>query len=149
MESKDLKKKFGIIAKNNEFNTALGIWYKESQECIFTISFQKSNYENLFYINLKIFIKGIFGIDYKIDKSIKNDTGDIFLRTPKEYDNYLNFEIEISDNERINGLRKLFVEFINPFVEKALKKEKIFELEKEGKLLILPAVKEELEKMTV
>ncbi len=149
MESKDLKKTFGIIAKNNEFTSTLGIWYKESQDCIFTISLQKSNYETLFYVNLKIFIKDIFGIEYKIDKSIKNDTGDIFLRTPKEYNNYFNFEIEIPHDERTEGLRRLFAEFINPFSEKALKKEKIFDLEKEGKILILPAVKEELEKMIV
>ncbi len=147
MEDKDLKKVLGSIAKGNGYNTAFGIWYKESNECIFTLSLQKSNYENTFYLNLKSFIKGAFDINYKIEKSLKNDTGDIFRRIPKEYDKYLNCEIDLSHEERINGLENLFKKFINPFSQKALEKGGILILAENGDVSLLPAVKEELEKL--
>lgn len=148
MESKELKKRFGEIAKENDYNTAFGIWYKESSECLFILSLQKSNYSNLFYLNLKIFIQGAFETTYKIDKELKNDTGDIFRRSPKEYDQYFDFEVELSDDDRINGLKKLFADFINPFSEKALERNGILQLEETSEIALLPAVKEELEKMT-
>lgn len=147
MENKDLKKVFGSIAKENGYTTAFGIWYRESDECIFTFSLQKSDYENSFYINLKSFIRGAFEQEYKIEKSIKNDTGDIFRRTPNEYNKYLNFESDLSDEERISGLRSLFIEFINPFAQKALEKKGILNLAENGEISLLPAVKGELEKL--
>lgn len=147
MESKDLKKVLGKIAADNGYSTAHGIWYKESTDCIFTLSLQKSNFGNYFYLNLKIFIRGIFGKEYKIDKALKNDVGDIFRRSPKEYDQYLDFDIELADDSRISSIKKLFQEFINPFVENALKIEGIFELEKSGEVFLLPAVKGELTKL--
>ncbi|MBO4232715.1 DUF4304 domain-containing protein [Riemerella anatipestifer] len=147
MESKDFKKVFGNIAKENYFTSSIGIWYKDSDRIIVTLSLQKSNYGDYFYLNIKIFIKGIFGIEYKIDKSLKNDTGDIFLRSPKEYDEYFNFENNLIDDERINGVIKIFNDFINPFTQRALKIEGIKALAEEQKIILLPDVQLELEKM--
>lgn len=150
MESKDLKKVFGNIAKESGFSNKFGGWYRESEKSIVTLSLQKSNYADYFYLNIKIFIHGIFSQKYIIDKYlIKNHLGNIFLRSPKEYDEYFNFENNLIDDERINGIIKIFNDFINPFTQRALTIEGIKALAEEQKIVLLPAVQLELEKMRI
>ena len=57
-------------------------------------------------------------------------------------------DVQMTDEERIKNTQKLFNEFVIPFVQKALFIRGIKELEQEKKIFILPAVKQELEKLS-
>ncbi len=145
MERNDFKKMFGEIAKENGFERAYEGWFREFPEIIQVLDLQKSNYGNYYYLNIKIFIQGAFGNKYTKSKQlVKTDGGDIFLRQTDNYSNLLNLDAPLEDDDRKNGLRKMFEDFIVPFSEKTNTKERIKELHKKGDLFILPAVKEEL-----
>jgi len=145
METTDFKKMFGEVAKENGFERAYEGWFKESPEVIMVLDLQKSNFGSYYYLNIKLFIQGTFGNAYsKSKKLVKTDVGNIFLRQPDNYSNLLNLDDPLADNERKEGLKKMFNDFIVPFSNKANTKEGIKKFYKNEELFILPAVKEEL-----
>ena len=102
MDNKDFKKEFCTTAKKYGFRTAFGCCYKESSECLFVLELQKSNYSNLYYLNLKTYIQGVFGIRYTIHKDyLKKDMGDIFNRQPPEYSSIFDLEVDTPNEKRI------------------------------------------------
>lgn len=148
MNNKEFKKIFSEFAKANNFKHLFGGWIKESPECIIVLFLQKSNFADYFELNIKIFIKGIFGNTYLINKDlVKNQVGDIFLRPPNNYKEVFDFNNLIYDVDRIEKLKNLFVEFLNPFIEKAEFRKGLNELEEQKKIFLLPAIKNELMKM--
>ena len=139
MESKEFKKVFEKVAKANNFEKAFGGWFKESTECIVVLCLQKSNFGDYYELNIKIFIQGMFGNKYTRSKDlVKKNVGDVFTRQPSDYSNVLDFDISIEK------LESLFREFIVPFTDLALSRLGLRELAKEGKIFLLPAVKEGL-----
>lgn len=145
MENKDFKKLFGSIANEFGFESAFDGWFKESEECIMALGLQKSGYGNYYYLNIKIYIQGVFGKNYIKSKDlVKKNVGNIFRRQPKEYQAALNLEDSIGDDKRKQELQKLFSNFLVPFSEKALTKSGIRTLFESGEISLLPAVKEEL-----
>lgn len=144
MENKEFKNLFGLIAEQNGFRFQYGGWFKESDECIVVIDLQKSNYGNYYELNIKTYIQGVFGIHYsKCKDLVKKDTGDLFTRQPKEYNDAFDLENLMDTQTRKNRLEKLFNDFIVPDTNKTLSKAGIIELAKSGEY-ILPAVKKEL-----
>ncbi|MES2389559.1 MAG: DUF4304 domain-containing protein [Bacteroidota bacterium] len=142
MDNKEFRKLFGITAKYNGFESAFGGWFRESMECIIVLSLQKSNLGDYFDLNIKIFIKGIFGYSYVINKDlIKNDTGDVFRRQPQEYSEVFNLDARMDEAERKNKLEILFGKFINPFTDKSLLISGILEQAEMSEVALLPAVK--------
>lgn len=84
MDNQDFKYIFDILAKANNFEKAFGSWIKESSECIIVLDLQKSNFGNYFELNIKIFVQGMFGNKYVINKDIvKKHIGDVFARQSK------------------------------------------------------------------
>ncbi len=78
MESRDFKRLFSSVAKQSGFDFAFGGWFKETPECLIALHLQKSNFDNVFYINIKIYIQNILGRVYiKSKKLISRDVGDI------------------------------------------------------------------------
>ena len=75
---------------------------------------------------------------------VKKNVGDVFTRQPSDYSNVLDFDISMDDGKRIEKLESLFREFIVPFTDMALSRLGLRELAKEGKIFLLPAVKEGL-----
>lgn len=145
MESNDFKKLFEEIAKEYDFKRAYEGWFKEFPEIIQVLDLQKSNYGNYYYLNIKLYIQGVFGSKYvKSKQLVKIDGGDVFLRQPDNYSNLLDLDAPLEKNERKEGLRRMFNEFIMPFSNKTTTKEEIKELHRKGDLFILPAVKKEL-----
>lgn len=145
MDSKEFKVAFSSVAKKNGFEKAFGGWFKESVECIVVLDLQKSNFGDYYELNIKIYVQEIFGTRYHINKNIvKKDTGDIFTRQPNEFRDILDFETPMDDEKRKKKLEMLFIEFIVPLTSKALSRAGIKELEVQGKIFLLPAVKEEL-----
>ncbi len=145
MEAIDFKKLFDEIAKESGFDRAYKGWFKESPEVILALDLQKSNFGNYYYLNIKLFIQGVFGHTYsKCKKLIKTDIGNIFLRQPDNYSNLLDLDTPLEDSDRKEGLRKLFGDFIVPFSNKTSSKKGVRELHEHEGLFILPAVKEEL-----
>lgn len=145
MDKHEFKKKFGEIAKKSSFLFQRGGWFKESNECIFVIDLQKSNYSEKFYLNIKIYIQGYFGTKYHIGKELVSNIGNIFRRQPIEYDTIFDLETMISDAERIHKLELFFRDFLITYSEKVLSKAGIKELYDKGKIFILQPVKEYLE----
>ena len=150
MNSKEYRKVFNTIAQENGFEKAFGGWFKESQECILVLDLQKSNFGDYYEMNIKVFVQGAFGNSYVKNKNlVKKDIGDIFTRQPAALRDVLIFDdVQMTDEERIKNTQKLFNEFVIPFVQKALFIRGIKELEQEKKIFILPAVKQELEKLS-
>lgn len=145
MDSKEFKTVFGDVAKAHDFKKAFGGWYKESPECIAILELQKSSYADRFYLNVKIFVQGVFGKTYTPSKDlIKSSMGHVNASETKEYSDILYFDEPIDDNLRIERLRKLFENHILPFTSKTLSKSGIRELADKGDLFLLPAIKEEL-----
>lgn len=145
METTAFKKMFDAIAKESGFERAYEGWFKEAPEIILVLDLQRSNFEKYYYLNIKLFIQGTFGNTYsKSKKLVKTDCGNIFLRQPDNYSSLLDLDTALEDNERKEGLMKMFSEFITPFSNKTNTKEGIKELHKKEELFILPAVKEDL-----
>ncbi len=146
MDSREFKNKlFDSEAKANGFEKAFSGWIKESAECIAVLELQKSNYGNYSELNIKIYIQGIFGNQYKKSKElIKKDIGDIFTRAPHNYKDTFDFDKIMDDDLRKERLSSLFKEFIVPYTEKTLTVEGIKQLAKQGDIFLLPAIKEEL-----
>ena len=134
MESKEFKKVFEKVAKANNFEKAIVV-----------LCLQKSNFGDYYELNIKIFIQGMSGNKYTRSKDlVKKNVGDVFTRQPSDYSNVLDFDISMDDGKRIEKLESLFREFIVPFTDMALSRLGLRELAKEGKIFLLPAVKEGL-----
>ena len=151
MNSKEFKNTFNAVARGNGFEKAYSGWFKEGQECILVLDLQKSNFGDYYEMNVKIFVQGVFGNHYVKSKNlVKRDMGNIFTRPPKELCDVLTFDdIQMTDEERVSKTKELFDKFIVPFADKAMSMSGIKELESQGTIFILPAVKEELQKLSV
>jgi Domain of unknown function (DUF4304) len=146
LESKEFKNLFGQMAKTNGFSSAFGGWYKQSEECIAVLELQKSSYSDTYYLNTKIFIQGSFNTIYKLSKDlIKSPLGDIGNQIT---DNpVFDFDEPMEDSVREEKLHDCFKNHIIPFTNKALTRAGIRKMAEAGETYLLPAVKEELEKL--
>ncbi|MBK9183572.1 MAG: DUF4304 domain-containing protein [Ignavibacteria bacterium] len=145
MISLEFKSTFNEVAKEHKFEKAHGGWFLESPECMVVLDLQKSNYDDYYYLNVKVFVQGMFGNTYARCKDlVKKDVGDVFMRHPDEYSDIFNFSKFMDDDRRKQGLEELFREFVNPLTEKALSREGLKELGARGTIYLLPAVKAEL-----
>jgi len=59
-----------MIAKKNGFESAFGGWFKESEECVFTIQLTRSNFGNHYMIEFKTYIQGAFENRYVKSKKL-------------------------------------------------------------------------------
>lgn len=144
MENKEFKNLFNEIAKKNDFESAFGGWFKESDECLAALYLQKSHYGNYYELNIKIFIQGILGEYYKKGKELKNAVSDILGRQPEEYRDVFDLELCIDYTLRKEKLERLFNEFIIPFVTSMLTREGIKKQAMLDKDFLPPAVNKEL-----
>lgn len=149
MNNKDFKQIFSRIAKSKGFENIFDGWVKSSVENIIVLNLQKSNFGNYYEMNIKVYIQDLFGYNYSKNKDIvKKDIGDVFRRQPPEYNPIFNLEYPLTDWERTERLATMFDEFIMPFTNKALYKLGILELAEKDEIVLLPAVKNELVKLT-
>ncbi|MBS0615331.1 MAG: hypothetical protein JSR58_02110 [Verrucomicrobia bacterium] len=148
MDNKEFKNLFKKIAENHGFTSAFNGWCKESEDCLFIMDLQKSNFGNFYHLNLKTFIKGIFGRTYSIGKDlVKKDMGQIFRQQPPEFDRYLNLETIMDNAKREQGIETLFTQFILPYSKSVSTLEDIQHSAQAGHLHLLPAVDKELERL--
>jgi|LauGreDrversion4_2_1035121.scaffolds.fasta_scaffold326721_1 hypothetical protein len=146
MVNKDFKKQFGVLAKSNEFKNAFGGWYKESAECIVVLELQKSNFGYYYQLLIKIFIQGAFNRTYTIDrKLIKSSMGHVTTNETSNYTAVLDINEPMDDSVRKELLGELYQNHIVPLTDRALTRNGIKELAKNGEIFLLPAVKRELE----
>ena len=144
IKDKEFKRLFDTIACSHGFEPSFGGWFKESDECIVVLDLQKSNYGNYYEMNIKTYIQGVFGNRYYRNKHlVKKDTGDIFTRQPKEYNDVLDLDNSMDYNARRQKLESLFVNFVIPDTNSTLTKAGIIDQVKKGSFL-LPAIKKEL-----
>lgn len=143
-----VKSAVGKAASDGGFKNAFGGWYKESENVVITLDLQRSNYSALYYLNIKIYLKGAFGNSYEVTKYlIKNNIGNIFTRIPKEYVTFMNLDVDMDDHVRIMGIDNMFVNFVNPFAEQMLSFEDIVLMVNKDEVTLFPAVKQELDKL--
>lgn len=148
MNLKVLKRTFAEITKSIGLETKFGGFVKETEEVIIVLSFQKSNYSSQVYLNIKLYIQGVFGKNYQLSRELVcSDVGDVFRRVPKDYDEIFNLNTDLSDNARIEYLKKFIDEFLSGFVQQVSTVKGIMSMAEKGELFLLPAVKSELEKI--
>ena len=149
MNLKVLKRTFAEITKSIGLETKFGGFVKETEEVIIVLSFQKSNYSSQVYLNIKLYIQGVFGKNYLLSREmVVNDVGDVFRRAPKDYDQIFDLGSDLPDNERIEYLKKFIDEFLSGFIQQASTVKGIMLLAEQGELFLFPAVKSELEKIS-
>lgn len=145
MNLKVLKRTFAEITKSIGLETKFGGFVKETEEVIIVLSFQKSNYSTQVYLNIKLYVQGIFGKKYQLSRELVcGDVGDVFRRSPKDYDQFFDMGSDLSDNERIERLKAFVDEFLSGFVQQVSTVKGIMLLAEQGELFLLPAVKEAL-----
>lgn len=143
MDSKEFKKLFDEIACKYAFEKAYSGWFKSSNECIAVLELQKSSFGNNYYLNIKVFIQGVFNKQYVPNKDlIKSAVGHIMEQIRDK--DFLDLDVTISNDIRKQKLELFFQETVTPFIEKTLQKESIMNLYEEGKLSLLPSIKKEL-----
>ncbi len=148
MNLKVLKRTFAEITKSIGLETKFGGFVKETEEVIIVLSFQKSNYSTQVYLNIKLYVQGIFGKKYQLSRELVcSDVGDVFRRSPKDYDQIFDLGSDLSDNERIEQLKAFVDEFLSRFTRQASTIKGIMLLAEQGELYLLPAVKSALEKI--
>lgn len=147
MESQEFKKEFCAMAKQYGFKTAYGCCYKESAECLFVLELQRSYYSKLYYLNMRTYIQGVFGREYAFHKNLKRDMGDVYNRPPKSYHPIFDLEEEMTDESRLVLLDACFNDFIIPYSEKNLSVSGIRECAASRVLLLLPAVRDEIDRL--
>ena len=146
---KDLKYFFTEATKSVGFESKFGCLVKTTNEVIIVLSFQKSYYSSQVYLNIKLFIQGIFGKNYQLSREmVSNDVGDIFRRAPKDYDEIFNLSSDLPDNARIELLKTFVNDFLSRFVQQASTVKGIALLAEQGEVFLFPAVKSELEKIS-
>lgn len=145
MESRDFIQIFGAIAKQHGFESKYGGWFKISSEVIHVLDLQKSNYGNFFYLNIKIFVNGLFGKNYAPSKQlIKNDIGNVFLRQPEIYSPFFNLENNLEEMQRKEGIENMFNEFILPLISISKDRNDIKQSVQRGDIFVLDSVRNEL-----
>lgn len=149
MNLKVLKRTFAEITKSIGLETKFGGFVKETEKVIIVLSFQKSNYSSQVYLNIKLYIQGVFGKNYQLSREmVVNDVGDVFRRAPKDYDQIFDWGSDLPDNERIEYLKKFIDEFLSGFIQQVSTVKGIMSLAEKGELFLFPAVKSELEKIS-
>lgn len=150
MSHDDFKKLFGDVAAKFGFERAYGGWFMESHETIIVLDLQKSNYGDYYYLNIKIYVQGLFGNRYRREKKlVKGDVGDVFTRAPTEYDEIFKMETGLDISDRANRLYQLFSEYIQPMITLASTRGGVLELGNSGRLYLLPAVRQALLDMEI
>ena len=148
MENKEFKKLFDEMTEKYGFESAFSGWFKESDECIVVLDLQKSSFSNSFYLNIKVYVHGLFGKIYHKSKDlVKKEIGNVFTRTPNEYNNILDLENEMESILRVGKMELLFKEFIVPFADKMLTRVGVKELAQTDEDFLLPAVKKDLDRL--
>lgn len=145
MEIKEFKIVFNKVACSFGFEKKQSLWVIESPDCIVVLELQRSNFGNNYELNIKSFINNLFSRDPSLNAAyLKKYMGDILLRQPKIYNYLFDLDSNISDEYRGEQLNTFFKNFISPISSKLLTIQGILNLEKEGKIILLPAVKDEI-----
>jgi len=98
------------------------------------------------YLNIKLFIQGIFGKNYILSRElVNNDVGDIFRRSPKDFDQVFYLGTDLPDCVRVEHLKVFVDDFLCGFVQQASTVNGVKSLAEQGELVLLPAVKAALE----
>ena len=146
MTGKEFKSIFGKVAKKNGFIWDFGGWYRNCDYSLLVFDLQKSNFSNLYYLNIKVFIHGILGEKYDVSKYlIKYQPGSISTRGPKYVHEILDFENGMDDNKRIEGIEQIFDNYLILFSNQAMTKDGIIEIiRKQENIVVLPIVRDKL-----
>lgn len=151
MNKPEFKKIFGKAATHNGLVRAYGGWFQESCECIVVLDLQTSNYSNLLYLNIKVFLRGGFP-DYYGDIEVNRDlvkkhVGDVFTRPPERYNDLFDLENTITDFERSSLIDRLFADYLVELIESALSRNGLKYLAKKGEILLTEPVAKEIDRL--
>lgn len=147
--NQEFKKIFTQVAKKYGLEKGDGGWYSESKETLVTLNLQKSNYSNLYYLNIKTYIHGIYNQEYEPNKYwIVNHPGIISTRQPNEYSYIFDLESTLSIIERENKLDIFFKDFLIPYISDSKSVKGILKLEKELNIYLFPELKLELDQLS-
>ena len=139
MDNKEFKKNFDEVAQQNNFKKAFGGWYQESSECLVKITLQKSSYSNSYFLNIDIFIHGLFENTYEVSKYLMKNLYGTVGKQIRDLE-VLEMDNSVADILRKKQLIELFDSFVVPITKKALTMLGIKELAQQEVIYLTPAV---------
>jgi len=130
-KKKLLKKRLAELFKDAGFKKLGSGWYLEHENHIVVLELQASSYSSLYYLNIKLYVRGLWGNSYPLDKELVRDMGNVSFTVVPPYDLGLDLENDLSDEERLYLLEKMARECVLPLAHKLLTAEGVFELYEE------------------
>ncbi len=146
METKIFRRIFKRVALRYGFIFTSGVLHIEFDETITVVDLQKSDYGNYFYLNIKTFIKGSFGLYDSVTSALKKLPGSIFQRCPAVYDEIFDLDLDNSEVDKDKQLSTMFEQYLQPYLVKVRSKRNIIDTYQSDpkSFFLLPAVKAEL-----
>jgi len=145
MKENDLKNLISEVGQTHRFEKVKGGWIIARKECFIFLDLQKSKFGNYCDLNIKAFLQGVFRSYSREDWELRKNPGEVFIRPSEEYRDLFDLDSPLEEAERRSMMKSIFNEIILPFAEKVCSKDGLKELEKEGRIYLLPAVKKRLQ----
>ena len=120
MTTADFKSVFREVAVQNGFLFQHNRFWKKSSEAVICLELQKSNYSNIYYLNLKIWVQGVFDSKYEPSSELARKPGNVFRRQPKDWGKLFDLDQILDKGTCSQEMAGFFKAFVNPFTEKAL-----------------------------
>ena len=145
MDSRELKRVFGEVAKAHGFNVAPGGWYRQVPIGLLVLNLQRSNFGNYYEVNIKVFLGHAQPVESEL-KRLVNLAGDIFRRQPEEYRSAFDLDVPAAAVDRESAIDRMFSTVIDRIVSAADESAGILRLRDAGILYLLPGIEERLTK---
>lgn len=146
MTPAEFKKLFFEVAAQNGFSKEFEGIFVETQEVTIALDLQKSAHGRVFYLNIKLFVQGLFGKKYEKSKElVTKEIGNVFTREPQEYKEAFNLENSLSLEDRRVLLSRFFSSHFKEFIQESGTRKGILNLGSRQGIFILPAVRNALE----
>lgn len=120
MESRQLTKLCGNILSEATFDRKGKCWYKRANDLIALVDLQKSNYSNLYFINLGFFLLNLGSKDYPKEHEchVRIRAEKLFPVLCPAIDEAFNLDsTKLCDQERQGRIEDIFRGYIVPFCE--------------------------------
>jgi hypothetical protein len=116
LEKKEFKTIVNQYLRTQGFIKKGSYYYRDSEEMKFVFGLQKSNFSNIYYVNLGIFIKDI----HKVKEYPRDIEGDVYLRCYLEENGVEIHSIDLDTLQDANSISKFFKGSIDKYVIPAL-----------------------------
>ena len=145
MEPSKLRRVIDALASEGGFSKTRSIWFRVTPETIVGLGLQRSGYSQLYYLNLNVWIQGLWNRSYSVSEVV-GETGHIFRREPPEFSDAFDLDNDIKPSVREARIQELFRSLVIPLSLELGTRAGIREVARREPAVIhvLPAVREQL-----